>query len=96
MKQNEIIAAVNALHCPEAVALPMVYEVWEDGEITLTKGGELYGQRRLHVDAFGDAMLALPPSSLAVKTPGEEHSRIVARDHTDALAARKLILGESA
>lgn len=26
----------------------MVCEVWEDGEVTLTKGGDLYRQRNLH------------------------------------------------
>lgn len=41
-------------HHPEFVSKPEggdgahVCEVWEDGEITLTKGGSLYLQRNLH------------------------------------------------
>jgi hypothetical protein len=27
----------------------MVWEIWEDGELTLTKAGPLYGQRSLHM-----------------------------------------------
>lgn len=34
---------------PELAKEPgMVYQVWEDGEITLQKSGELLGQRSLH------------------------------------------------
>jgi len=42
------IAAFLALHDPSAQEEQMVYEIWEDGEVTLTKGGSLYGQRSLH------------------------------------------------
>jgi hypothetical protein len=92
MSEQEIIEAVCALHCVEAVNQPMVYEVWEDGEVTLTKGGELYGQRGLHVDSCGDEGLALPWDSLPVKN--SKHSRIWAATREDAYRARGLILGE--
>jgi hypothetical protein len=84
---------VRELHSPEAVNQPMVYEVWEDGEVTLTKGGELYGQRTLHLDARGDPGLALPWDSL-VHSNGLSHSRIWAATREDAYRARALILGE--
>ena len=31
----------------------VVYQVWEDGEITLTKSGSLLGQRGLHCVTWG-------------------------------------------
>ena len=48
-----------ALHHPELIANPeggdagMVCQVWEDGEVTLTKGGSLWGQRNVHMIEFG-------------------------------------------
>jgi hypothetical protein len=92
--QDEIIRMVCELHSPEAVRQLMVYEVWEDGEVTLTKGGELYGRRGLHVDSYGDGGLALPFDSLPIKN--SQHSRIWAASREDAYRARALILGEGA
>jgi hypothetical protein len=93
--QDEIIRMVWELHSPEAGAQPGVYEVWEDGEVTLTKGGELYGRRGLHiVDSYGDGGLALPFDSLPIKN--SQHSRIWAASRKDAYRARALILGEGA
>jgi hypothetical protein len=45
---EEMIATFLAFHNPEAQKEQMVYEIWEDGEVTLTKGGSLYGQRSCH------------------------------------------------
>jgi hypothetical protein len=45
---------VLSLHNPLAQADSMVYEVWEDGEITLTKGADLYGHRGLHTITYGN------------------------------------------
>jgi hypothetical protein len=46
MNNHEILESV---HKPEEITKSgMVYEVWEDGEITLQKCGDLYGQRSLH------------------------------------------------
>lgn len=91
LTEEEIIRCVTALHAPEAREQAMVYEVWEDGEITLTKGGDLYGQRKLHLDAYGDSGLALPWDSLPLKN--SSHSRIMAKNREDAEKARGLILG---
>lgn len=91
MTEPEVIAAVCGLHSPSAVGNAMVYEVWEDGEITLTKGGDLYGQRKLHLDVNGDKGLALPWDSLPIK--GSKHSRIWADTREDALRAHRLIMG---
>ena len=44
-----MIQQVLALSQPQLIEQPgMVYELWHDGEITLTKSGELYRQRTLH------------------------------------------------
>lgn len=44
-----LIDLFKKYHKPEAITSgDMVYEVWEDGEITLTKGGPLFRQRSLH------------------------------------------------
>ena len=91
LTESEIIYAVNALHDPDAINDLMVYEVWEDGEITITKGGDLYGRRTLHVDRLGDSSLSLPRYSLAMKN--SKHSRIACKDRETALKAHHLIMG---
>ena len=89
---DDRIAKVVALHCPEAIQDGMVYEVWEDGEITLTKGGDLYRHRNLHCIATGDARKALPVDALPMFNG--KHSCIACRSDTDAKAARIIILGK--
>jgi hypothetical protein len=89
---EDVIKAVCALHCPEAVKQGMVYEVWEDGEVTLTKGGELYGMRNLHMIQAGNPGKTLPPDALPIKS-STGHSRIWAKDVKDANQACKLIQG---
>lgn len=42
---------VAAFHNPAATEQPMVASIWEDGEYTLEKGGELFGHRILHMIA---------------------------------------------
>lgn len=93
MNESEIIACVCALHDPAALQEAMVYEVWEDGEITLTKGGAIYGQRTLHLMASGDKWMALPWDSLPLKNT--KHSRIAVKTHQIAMTARALIFGDA-
>jgi hypothetical protein len=93
MQQADIIAAVNALNCPEAAQEYRVYQVWEDGKLTLQKGGSLLWQRNLHCIQPGVESLALPIDALANKYNGR-HSYIFARDHDSAIKARQLILGD--
>jgi hypothetical protein len=68
----------------------MVYEVWEDGEITLTKGGDLYGTRNLHVQRYGDESKALPFDIMPVRFG--KHGCIQVKTHEEAYAASDLIL----
>jgi hypothetical protein len=49
-----------SMHDATAVNDHMVYEVWEDGEITLTKGGDLYRMRSLHLIKGGDESKSFP------------------------------------
>ena len=85
------IDAVNALHMPEAYAQDMVYEVWEDGEITLTKGGDLYGQRNLHMIDFGNPAKSLGADVLFYKSVN--HSSIAVMTYEQAQQAQALIFG---
>ena len=91
MNLEQKIAAVCALHDPSALDEPMVYEVWQDGEITLTKGGDLYGQRHLHMISIGVSEHSLPFDSLPLKN--SNHSRIAVKTADQANAAKTIICG---
>lgn len=79
---------VLSLHDMAGIQQQMVYEVWEDGEVTLTKGGDLYGRRNLHTIEYAYGMAwdktLLPPAN-------NNHSRIVCLDRESAYLARKII-----
>lgn len=46
--------AIARLHDPKWLKEPgHVYQVWEDGEVTLQKSGDLLWQRNLHMMEFG-------------------------------------------
>lgn len=64
-------AMLILLHQPLLVNEPgMVCQVWEDGEITLQKSGELYEQRNLHMIVEGIPSLAREPMELPMKMYG--------------------------
>lgn len=49
MSIQELKALIASKHHPELATQPgMVWQVWEDGELTLQKSGELLWQRNLH------------------------------------------------
>ena len=87
---EEVIAKLLAMHRAEAWKHPMVYEVWHDGEVTLTKGGDLYRQRSLHMIVAGNAKRALPADSLIQLG---KYSRIMVDTAEEANEAATLILG---
>jgi hypothetical protein len=93
MTNEEKMAALLALHDPAAQNQAMVYEVWEDGEVTLTKGGDLYGQRTLHMIEPGDASKALPVSGFPCRSRDDAHGRIQCKDSYDANIACTIIKG---
>lgn len=80
------IKELLALHTGDT-STDMVYEVWNDGEVTLTKGDDLYGQRNLHCIKPGFAK-ALPVEALHKRY---SHSRIIVKNYEDAEKARELI-----
>lgn len=49
MRLSELVAFIASKHKPELSHKPgMVWQIWEDGELTLQKSGELLWQRSLH------------------------------------------------
>lgn len=86
----EFIGAVIAMHQPEAQNAPMVYSVWEDGEITSEKGADLFGMRNMHLVAYGDPDMAFPSDSLPIRN--SYHSRILVGTREQANIARALII----
>lgn len=51
---KDIQSLIASYHNPELATKPgMVWQVWEDGELTLQKSGELLWQRNLHCIAPG-------------------------------------------
>lgn len=91
MNQADTIATVNAMDCPAAAqAEGPVYQVWEDGEITLQKAGSLLWRRNLRCIEMGNESKALPCDALANKY--NNHSFVFLDSHEAAAQARKLIL----
>jgi hypothetical protein len=81
-----------AMHKPEALAAGMVYEVWSDGEITLTKGGGLYGARTLHCVESGRGEARFPAEAFPKNVWNNAFGRIAVGSNDEAQAARALIL----
>jgi hypothetical protein len=92
MTLTERIAAFIALHNPEARQQHMVYSVWEDGEITIEKGGAIFGQRSLHCVSFVTAKNPLPVDSMPVKNYDNSHGRIFCDTKEIAEKAHALVL----
>ena len=47
-REEQMRAWIAKHHDPDGWQAMMVYSIWEDGEVTLEKGGELFGWRNLH------------------------------------------------
>jgi len=89
MELKDIIAANSK---PELAKLPgMVYQVWEDGEITLQKCGELLWQRTLHMMNAGDSARAVDPKLF---THQQGKHGYIFTDEEGARTVRHAILGE--
>ncbi len=89
-----MIAAITAAHVPAARDNPMVYSVWEDGEITIEKGGDIFGQRNCHLIAYGRSDFAWPADLFPVQNYAKDHGRVFVADRDSADAFRRLIIGE--
>lgn len=86
------LAAFLAYHDPAARECSHVLSVWQDGEITMEKGGPLFGQRNLHMLEPGDPTKAIPVDSLPMRSGS--NGRILCRTDDDARAAHAIITGE--
>ena len=79
---SSIQERLAALHRPDLIASPdsgdggMVCQVWEDGEVTLTKGGSLWGQRTVHTIKFGEAGKGIPFNKMPVQQ-SNKHGYVV-------------------
>ncbi len=92
LTDSEIATALLKFHKPECRENPMVWQVWEDGEITLTKGGEVFGYRRSHMQEFGDSRKALPFECMPGNFPwNEKHAFVIVENEGEALACRDFI-----
>lgn len=90
MMKQPILKLISSLHQPEGWKSAMVYSVWEDGEITLEKGGELFGLRNLH--QMEPPLLdnaAVPISFMPVQDG--KHARAYVIDREAALTLRNAI-----
>lgn len=68
----------------------MVYQVWEDGEITLQKSGSLLWQRTLHTTAMGMPSKAIPVEMFPCQRNGHGY---IFTDHVGAQSLRAAIIG---
>jgi hypothetical protein len=89
MTRAELIASY---HSPDAWKDRMVYSVWEDGEITQEKGGELFGQRKLHTIASGEPAKAWPVELFPTGNVGRTHGRIFCKSDIKAMEFSSFIL----
>lgn len=88
--KSELLAELHSLSNPDLRKIEgMVYEIWEDGEITLQKCGSLYGQRNMHCIVPGVFKMTANVELLPEKT-NNNHSLMAV--HCDNLVrARELI-----
>jgi hypothetical protein len=83
--------ALLALHVPDLHREEgMLYSVWEDGEVTIEKAGDLFGQRTLHCLLPGGDEAGLPVT-MPVPNRAGTHSRIFVRSYKDAVRASALL-----
>ena len=93
MTDLELTALILKHYHPEMAEVPgMVYQVWEDGEITLTKSGDLLGQRSLHCINQGYDY-QIPLSCFPGDNNGYDHASIYT-DREGAETVRLAILKE--
>ena len=69
----------------------MVYQVWQDGEITLQKCGDLFGQRNLHCI---DPAVRNAPAGLVFPHKSGDNSYAFVANREDAEEIRALVAAE--
>ena len=85
MRENRMLAWIAKWHQPDGWKSLMVYSIWEDGEVTLEKGGDLFGHRNLH-KIEEPSVEPWPPTLFPVRNAGGTHGRIYLKgDYETAL-----------
>lgn len=92
MTDAEKRAAIATYHNPEARKEAIVLSVWEDGEITMEKGAELFGHRNCHMLSPGDAAKAWDKELFPMQNA--KHGRITVSDQDAARAFAAILLGK--
>jgi hypothetical protein len=93
--EHTIKTIIDAHSNPElAKQVGMVYQVWEDGEVTLTKSGELLGRRSLHMIRTGIDSLRVSPSLFPHQSKDGNHGFAYVTDK-GAAAIREAIIGDA-
>jgi len=69
----------------------MVYQVWEDGEITLQKSGDLLWRRTLHSIHYGMSDKAIPIEDFPHKSGSHGFAYV---NEADALCIRETIFNQ--
>ena len=95
--EEKLIARLAAAHDPALKDIEgMVVQIWEDGELTLQKGGRLFGCRTIHTDQLATTY-SLSPSDMPAQNRDGTHgyafvSYVVARafhDEFKSLASQR-------
>ena len=90
---EKLRALITAANQPELAEQDgMVYQVWNDGEVTLQKSGYLLWSRNLHLVMKGDEERAVPLSYFPGNWTGEDHAYIFC-DKESAEAIHRMITG---
>ncbi len=93
---TDLATLITSHNHPELAEIDgdMVYQVWEDGEITLTKAGRLLGQRGLHMIEGGRVDKAVDPNLFPNVT--KQNHGFIYTDDKGSQAVRQAILQQEA
>ena len=80
----EFLAAVKAAHNEAYRENSMVCQIWEDGEVTLQKGGSLFGQRTLHCIQIG-LPFAVKPEDMPVPRGNHGYAFVASTEEGERL-----------
>lgn len=95
MELAALKALINEHDKPELAEVEgMVYQVWNDGEVTIQKSGSLLNQRHLHCTVDGRPDKAVPADTFPTVT--SSGYGFIYTDGVGALAVSKAILTQVA
>jgi hypothetical protein len=90
--KEQILAVLAKVHKPELAKQPgMVWQVWQDGEITLQKSGELLWRRNLHMMTPGLKIRCVPADWMPSYQEGDVNTYAFVSSEEDAMIVRNMI-----